>query len=232
MTPPHAPLVRPAADAAERAALGEVLSFCFAFPPEDTAPWFERAGAGEVRVAALGDEVAGGWINVPMGQHWGDRSVPLLGIAGVGIAPQHRGKGLARAMMRAAVAEARSRGQPLLGLFASTQDLYRRAGFEQPGVLGNVRLDPAHLLRRAGAVPVCALGPDDEPAVARAYAEIAQHRAPAGSTAGRTSGRGCGSRAAPARRRRGVCAARMARCWAWCGWRKSGSPANCTRPCA
>lgn len=70
---------------------------------------------------------------VPMGQYFGGSSVRMLGIAGVAVAPEARGRGLARTLMSESVREAYREGWPLCGLYASTQSLYRAVGYEQSG---------------------------------------------------------------------------------------------------
>lgn len=71
--------------------------------------------------------------NIPMGQYFGGRSVPMTGIAGVGIEPGLRGRGLAQHMMTQAMRQLHREGVALSSLYASTQSLYRKAGFEQAG---------------------------------------------------------------------------------------------------
>ena len=68
-----------------------------------------------------------------MGQYFGGRSVKLLGIAGVAVAPEDRGRGYAKRMMRECVRAAHGEGWPLVGLYASTHSLYRAVGFEHAG---------------------------------------------------------------------------------------------------
>ena len=75
------------------APLGALLAHAFGFPPEDAAAWFERAGSENVLAYREEAGVAGGLLLVPMGQFFGGRSVPMMGVAGVGIAPERRGSG-------------------------------------------------------------------------------------------------------------------------------------------
>jgi predicted acetyltransferase len=85
---------------AERAALAPMISHTFGFPAADAPAWFERAGYENLRALREGG-LAGGLIVVPMGQYFGGRSVPMTGVAGVGVAPEHRGRGAGTRMMRA-----------------------------------------------------------------------------------------------------------------------------------
>src|SRR5262249_47738475 len=68
-----------------------------------------------------------------MGQYFGGRSVPLAGIAGVGVAPHARARGVARALVHHALDDARARKVPIAGLYPATQRVYRSVGFEQAG---------------------------------------------------------------------------------------------------
>jgi predicted acetyltransferase len=68
-----------------------------------------------------------------MGQWFGGQSVPTGGIAAVGVAPEHRGTGVAVELMRRTVQELRANGIPLSTLYASTSRLYRKVGYEQAG---------------------------------------------------------------------------------------------------
>jgi len=93
----------------------------------------DRLGDANFRVVHVGGELAGGLGIYRMGQLFGGRSVGLGGLAGVGIAAEHRGAGVAAAMVGEALRALREDGVPLAGLYASTQRLYRSVGFEQAG---------------------------------------------------------------------------------------------------
>jgi predicted acetyltransferase len=59
-----------------------------------------------------------------------------VGIAGVGVAPHARGRGVAKSLLIATLEELRQKtdeSAPLAGLYASTTTLYRSCGFEQAG---------------------------------------------------------------------------------------------------
>lgn len=133
---------------AERAALAPMISHTFGFPAADAPSWFERAGYENLRAHREGG-LAGGLIVVPMGQYFGGRSVPMTGVAGVGVAPEHRGRGAGTRMMRALVRELYDAGVALSALYPATVPLYQRAGYERAGAryVTAVRphdLSPAH----------------------------------------------------------------------------------------
>ena len=85
-------------------------------------------------VAADGDgEVLGGLVVLPLGQFWHGRAVPTGGIGGVVVAPERRGTGVGRALVRAACDAMRHRGEVLSILQPATMPVYRTAGWETAG---------------------------------------------------------------------------------------------------
>jgi predicted acetyltransferase len=66
--------------------------------------------------------------------YFGGVAVPTAGIGGVAVAPEHRGRGLASALMRATIIGARERGAVVSTLFGAAPALYRRLGY---GMLAN-----------------------------------------------------------------------------------------------
>jgi predicted acetyltransferase len=81
-------------------------------------------------------------------QWWGGRLVPASGIAGVAVAPEHRGRGAGRSVLTAALAHARERGAAVATLFCTRADVYRALGFEACGVLRHATLPADALPRR------------------------------------------------------------------------------------
>lgn len=60
----------------------------------------------------------------------GGRPVPTAGVAGVAVAPEYRGTGLARQLMTHLLSTARDRGAVVSTLFRTAPALYRSLGFE------------------------------------------------------------------------------------------------------
>jgi ribosomal protein S18 acetylase RimI-like enzyme len=131
----------------------EVATFTWlampAGPPDPAAPFFtDGAGPEDVLVAEL-DRVVG-YVRLrhpsrlPAGRH-------VLQVNGIGVDPAYRRRGIARALLDAAIAEARSRGARRLTLrvFApntAARALYESAGFEVEGVLrGEFLLEGAYV---------------------------------------------------------------------------------------
>ncbi|MFZ5482358.1 MAG: GNAT family N-acetyltransferase [Myxococcota bacterium] len=133
-------------------ALVEVLGRAFNLPdPARWATFRERIGDGNFRVAIDGDTLVGGLGCYPLGQWFGGRSVPMGGLAAVGVAPERRGEGVAARMVADTLRWLRETGRPLAGLYASTQHVYRSVGFEQAGnrVAWSVPLDALHAADRS-----------------------------------------------------------------------------------
>ena len=65
-----------------------------------------------------------------MRQWWCGRAVPMAGVASVKVAPEDRGRGLARRLMTALLDEIAARGYPLSALYPATMPLYRSLGWE------------------------------------------------------------------------------------------------------
>ena len=123
-------------------ALSRIIHFAFSGTTEYATKWLHFAGVNELRMVCdtADAEARASLVRVPMGQWFGGRSVPMLGVAGVGTAPEARGRGIARRMMEAFVREAAAEGWALAGLYASTQALYRQSGFEQGGFCFEIRI--------------------------------------------------------------------------------------------
>lgn len=138
MTPARATLaamsdriVRAPIDEAERERLEQILIESFGADDLAWTTWMERIGHENLRVVVENGAIRGGCGFYPFAQHWGGPPIPMAGFAGVGVTPEARGTGLARTFMVATMREARERGIPLAGLYASSAAVYRSLGFEQ-----------------------------------------------------------------------------------------------------
>jgi len=117
--------------------------------------------AGRSLGAFDGDRPVGAASFHDMRQWWCGRAVPMAGVAGVQVAPEHRGRGIARQLMIALLDEVAARGYPLSVLYPATTPLYRSLGWELAGVR-DIAVIPTRSLR--DLVPpdptVLAAGPD------------------------------------------------------------------------
>ena len=111
----------------------------------DYWPFFVQcAGRENLRVLEDGDTVLGGLAIYRMGQWFGGKRLPMAGFALVVARPERRGQGVARRMMAESIQELASEF-PIATLYASTQALYRRVGFEQAGTANNYAMPIASL---------------------------------------------------------------------------------------
>lgn len=116
--------------------LSQLLAWAFGMSAEGYPSWLEKAGLEHVRVGVTTrpmGKVVSGLVQIPMGQWFGGRAIPCLGIAGVGVSPEARGQGEGKQLMLATLREARERSIPLSCLYPSTLSLYRSVGYELAG---------------------------------------------------------------------------------------------------
>jgi predicted acetyltransferase len=146
-----------APDAIER--LGHILAQCFSSPREESSPYFQKVGMENFRTISQSETLLGGLATIPMAQWWGGRRVPMTGIAAVGIAPEYRGSGGAIALMRSVLQELHEKQVPLSVLYAATQRLYRKAGYEQGGFACKWEVATGAIEMRERSLPVTLVEP-------------------------------------------------------------------------
>jgi predicted acetyltransferase len=93
----------------------------------------DRVVDGRTLGAFDGDRPAASATIHDMRQWWCGRAVPMAGVGGVMVAPEDRGRGLARRLMAALLDEVAARGYPLSALYPATMPLYRSLGWELAG---------------------------------------------------------------------------------------------------
>lgn len=111
-------------------------------------------------VVELDGRLAGHLRVVDYRQYFGGRAVPMGGVASVAVDPYARGRGVATALLDAAIADMREQGQCVSALFASAPALYRGLGWEQTGGYLRTTVSPESL----AAVPKPALRRELRPA--------------------------------------------------------------------
>lgn len=98
------------------------------------AAWLGSVGHETARVLRDAQGVVQAVLCVlPMGQWFGGRRVATGGIAGVGTAPEARGRGVSSALVQRVLRDLRAEGVPLSTLYPASYTLYRRSGFEIAG---------------------------------------------------------------------------------------------------
>lgn len=110
----------------------ELLVWAFGGTLEKARKWTAALGA-DARVARRDGRVVAGLGELPMGQWFGGKSLPMLGVAGVTVAPEARERGFARELLTDMLRDARARDFSLSMLYPSTYSLYRALGYEQAG---------------------------------------------------------------------------------------------------
>jgi predicted acetyltransferase len=96
--------------------------------------------------AFIGGRLAGAAVIQDMRQWWCGRSMPMAGGSTVMVAPEDRGRGIARRLMAALLDETAARGYPLSALYPATMPLYRSLGWELAGARDTAVI-PARSLR-------------------------------------------------------------------------------------
>ncbi len=119
------------ADDAELQRFGSIAAY--AFGASSDAPRVVRWEPERYRLMHVAGNLAGGLNLHDIGQWFGGRRVPMMGVAGVAIAPEYRALGLSTTLMRNMLEESHARGIALSTLFPATQEVYRRVGYEQAG---------------------------------------------------------------------------------------------------
>jgi predicted acetyltransferase len=158
---------------AEIEALTEIIIRAFGGSPERIAGYVKRLGVENFRVARVGGAVAGTLGIYHMGQWFGGKSIPMAGIAAVGVAPEHRGTGVARQLMCRVLGELRDADVSISTLYPSTQRLYRRVGYEQAGHRCLIAVDADSVVLGERTVPMYPVDPEHH----RVFHELYRERA-------------------------------------------------------
>ncbi len=87
-----------------------------------------------------GDELVGTVMTHDFMQVFGGRAVPCGGVAGVTVAPNARGRGLARRMLAESLGRMRARGEVISSLYPTVSSLYRSVGYEVAGDFAHRRV--------------------------------------------------------------------------------------------
>lgn len=156
------------------AALAAILGPSFGAPTDENLKWLEASPLGELRVLRAGGDALACLRLIPMGQFFGGRSVPILGVAAVAVPPEHRGKGAAARIMRAALRESRERGIALSTLYPAALELYRGVGYERAGSLWELRFATDSIRLADRELDVRRGGPGDEEVVEALYRDCAR----------------------------------------------------------
>jgi predicted acetyltransferase len=107
------------------------------YPASLKAEWYAgarlRVEQGLALGAFLGHEPVGAAVVQDMRQYWLGNPVPMAGISGVKIAPEHRGRGIGKRLLAEVLSLVVARGYPLSVLYPATTPIYRSFGWELAG---------------------------------------------------------------------------------------------------
>jgi len=145
------------ADEAEQ--LGELLRQCFGSSLNDEQVYLNRIGQDNFRLIRQGEQIIGGLAIYSTGQWYGSQSIPMAGIASVGIAPEYRGSGAAYKLMQCTLQELHQQGVPISALYAATQVLYRKVGYEQGGIRCSWQVSTQRIQKRDRTLPMFRVKP-------------------------------------------------------------------------
>ncbi|MGQ4647058.1 GNAT family N-acetyltransferase [Lyngbya aestuarii] len=154
--------------------LGIIDSQCFGTPPTDAQRYLDIIGRENFRLIRQGGQVIGGLAIYPLGQWYGGFRVPMAGIAAVGIAPEYRGTGAAYYLMSQTLQELNRLEVPISVLYAATQGLYRKVGYEQGGIRCRWELPVASINLRERHLPLHQVNPVSYEVFEQIYKQQAQ----------------------------------------------------------
>ncbi|HTM23239.1 MAG TPA: GNAT family N-acetyltransferase [Kofleriaceae bacterium] len=150
----------------------------FPMPPaREGFEWLERYDPADIRVVRVGGQVAGGAGFLPLGQYFGGRPVPMVGVHAVCILPEHRGTSAGSVLMKTAVAEMAANRVPLSTLYPATLPIYRRVGFESAGTQIYYSMPIAAIDCKDRQLEVERVGKDRVAELAEVHAQVVRHRA-------------------------------------------------------
>ncbi|RKH39322.1 GNAT family N-acetyltransferase [Corallococcus llansteffanensis] len=166
----------PPRDEQELAAVADIIAQSFAMPAADAEASVRKNGPERLRLLRQGGQVAATLTLIRMGQFLNGRSVPLIGVGGVGVAPAHRGGGVATRLFHRFLREMRDGGAPLSVLYPATQPLYRRVGYEVSGARYEIHVDASALELGERTLMLRPMTSSDDAAVEACYRRFAaQH---------------------------------------------------------
>jgi predicted acetyltransferase len=132
------PEIRPLAPDDDMDAQVDLVQRAFGpLPAAERASWTDvtrlRVSQGMILGAFIAGRPVGAATVHDLRQWWHGCAVPCAGVAGVKVAPEHRGQGIGRRLMTALLELIAARGYPLSALYPATVPLYRSLGWELAG---------------------------------------------------------------------------------------------------
>jgi predicted acetyltransferase len=111
-----------------------LLALAFGFSANRAREYVAHVGLSSFRILRTDSgRAAATAALLKTGHSFGGSDVPAASIAHIAIAPDARGRGLAKPIVEALCEEARSQGALMVSLFGSARPVYRKCGFELAG---------------------------------------------------------------------------------------------------
>lgn len=123
----------------DAAGYARVAALAFGGERDKVREWLDAYSA-HARIVRHDDAVVGGLVTIPMGQFFGHQRVTMIGVAGVAVAPEARGRGAATTLMQSALRRLYRAGAALSTLYPAIHGLYRQVGYEIAGGQYRVRV--------------------------------------------------------------------------------------------
>ena len=158
----------------DRKAYASACSQAFAQDLAGIETWHDTAGHENQRVIIRAGKAIGGLVTVPMGQFFGGERLSMMGVAGVAIAPEHRGSGAARALMHGAISDFKQQGFAISTLYGSSTRFYRGLGYERAGGQYKVEASLGTLPRQSSRLTMRPATVHDDSEIQAIYRERAQ----------------------------------------------------------
>jgi predicted acetyltransferase len=165
---------RPLSNSQETQQLETIIRQCFGSSHEEWEHYLNSIGSENFRLLREGNDAIAGLAIYLMGQWYGGQCVPMAGIAAVGVAPEHRGKGGAYQLMKRTIEELYDLEVPISALFPATQILYRKVGYEQAGSHCRWELPVNNLRLQDRQLPIKKIELSDRPFLEKIYHQQAQ----------------------------------------------------------
>ncbi|HVP14579.1 MAG TPA: GNAT family N-acetyltransferase [Terriglobales bacterium] len=133
-----------------------------------------RFSLRDVRVGELDGRIVASLVLYPLFVWVRGQRVPLAGVGSVAVSPEHRRRGVAEALMRAALRELRQQGRAFSVLYAFRGSYYRRLGYGVIEVVHQLAVSPSNLPASDETRRVRRLLLPDRHAVEAIYERVAQ----------------------------------------------------------
>jgi len=156
--------------------LAPLVAWAFGGTAASSLKWLQGMGRGSVRVLRDGGRLCAGLAEISMGQWFGGQRVEMLGIAGVAVAAESRGGGLAKRLMIEMLQAARARRVAVSTLYPATVTLYRNVGYELAGSRYRYTAPLARLPRWRSELALVPLPASREGEVEAMYRELAREQ--------------------------------------------------------